>query len=189
MRAGAEYTRAAFERRPAPAAAPTADSAAAARPARTAAARDSMNVAQRAALNPIVAYDSALARTRTDRAAQDSLFAAVDRFVRAYPQAPEARQALIQKGRRASDTQGWEVMAETFRMYASTYPNDPYTPTAQKLVGDALFRGGQYAQAQSQWDTAATIARSAGNRALADSIVRTRETAGATCLTIHDQGD
>ena len=190
MRAGAEYTRAAFERRPPPPRAAT-DSAPGARPpTRPAATADSASVAQRAALNAIVAYDSALARTRTDRAAQDSLFAAVDRFVRAYPQAPQAKQALIQKGKRASDTQRWDVMAETFRLYASTYPNDPYTPTAEKLIGDALFRGGQYAQAQAQWDRATTVARSAGNRLLVDSIARTRETAAASFAdTLIRQGE
>jgi TolA-binding protein len=192
MRAGAEYTRAAFDRRPPPARPATdsvADSVAARRTASTATA-DTINIAQRAALNAIVAYDSALTRAQSDRAAQDSLFGAVDRFVRAYPQAPEARQALIQKGRRASDTQRWDAMADAFRMYAATYPDDPYTPTAQKLVGDALFRGGQYAQAQAQWDTAVTIAQRSGRRALVDSILRTRETAAATFAdTLIRQGE
>ena len=167
MRAGAEYSRAAYGR---------------SAPAGTtpAAPGDSMSVAQRAGQNAIVAFDSAFVRDSTSQAVQDSLFRAVDNFVRAFPQTDQAKRALIQKGRRASQARRWDVMAETFRTYASTYPNDPYTPTAQKLVGDALFRAGQYAEAQTQWENAATIARNAGRRALADSITRTRETAAGT---------
>jgi TolA-binding protein len=173
MRAGAEYSRSAYGRG---AAAPVAG--------------DTANLAQRAGQNAIVAFDSALARNKTDRAAQDSLFAAVDNFVRTFPQTPQAKQALIQKGRRASETQRWDVMAETFRNYAATYPNDPYTPTAQKLVGDALFRSGQYAEAQTQWDAAATVARASGRTALADSITRTRENAaGSFADTLIKQGE
>src|SRR5688500_5740187 len=134
--------------------------------------RDSL--AQAAGQNAIVAFDSALARNKTDRAAQDSLFATVDRFVEAFPQSATAKQALIQKGRRASETQRWDVMVSTFRNYANRYPNDPYTPTAQKLVADALYRGGQYAEAQAQWDTATAVALQTGNRRLADSIANIR---------------
>jgi TolA-binding protein len=169
MRAGAEYSRAAYGRS---AAAPTAA------PAGT--PTDTTSIAQRAGQNAIVAFDSAFVRDSTNRAVQDSLFRAVDNFVRAFPQTDQAKRALIQKGRRASQAQRWDVMAETFRTYASTYPNDPYTPTAQKLIGDALFRGGQYAEAQTQWESAATIAAASGRRALADSITRTRETAAGT---------
>jgi TolA-binding protein len=175
MRAGAEYSRAAYGR-----SAPT--------PA--AGATDTVNVAQRAGQNAIVAFDSAFVRDSTNQAVQDSLFTSVDRFVRAFPQTEQAKRALIQKGRRASQAKRWDVMAETFRTYASTYPNDPYTPTAQKLVGDALFRAGKYAEAQTQWESAANIARSAGRRALADSITRTRETAASTFAdTLIRQGE
>ena len=167
MRAGAEYSRAAYGRS-APAATTPATPG------------DSMSVTQRAGQNAIVAFDSAFVRDSTSQAVQDSLFRAVDNFVRAFPQTEQAKRALIQKGRRASQAKRWDVMAETFRTYASTYPNDAYTPTAQKLVGDALFRAGQYAEAQTQWENAATIARNSGRRALADSITRTRETAAGT---------
>ena len=40
-------------------------------------------------------------RSKTDRAAQDSLFSAVDRFAAAFPQTDVAKKALISKGRRA----------------------------------------------------------------------------------------
>jgi TolA-binding protein len=166
MRAGAEYSRAAYGRT-APAANPPS-------------ATDTTSLAQRAGQNAIVAFDSAFVHDSTSQAVQDSLFRAVDNFVRAFPQTDQAKKALIQKGRRASQAKRWDVMAETFRTYASTYPNDPYTPTAQKLVGDALFRGGQYTEAQTQWENAATIALASGRRALADSITKTRETAAGT---------
>jgi TolA-binding protein len=140
--------------------------------------------------NAIVAFDSALVRNRSDRAAQDSLFAAVDRYVAAFAQSPIAKQALIQKGRRASETQRWDVLASTFRDYAQRYPNDPYTPTAQKLIGDALYKQGQYAEAQVQWEQAQNIARAAGRRALADSIAATRNAAAATFAdTLIRHGD
>ena len=180
LRAGAEYSRAAYGR--GAAATPSATPAGA--------ATDTMSLAQRAGLNAIVAFDSAFVHDSTNAGVQDSLFRAVDNFVRAFPQTDQARKALIQKGRRASQAKRWDVMAETFRTYASTYPNDPYTPTAQKLIGDALFRGGQYAEAQTQWETAATIAASSGRRALADSITRTRETAAGTFAdTLIRQGE
>lgn len=140
--------------------------------------------------NAIVAFDSALVKSRTDRAAQDSLFAAVDRYVAAFPQTDVAKRALIQKGRRASETQRWDVLASTFRDYAQRYPNDPYTPTAQKLIGDALYKQGQYAEAQVQWEQAQTIASSAGRRALADSIAATRTSAAASFAdTLIRQGN
>jgi TolA-binding protein len=152
------------------------------------AARDSL--ARLAGQNAIVAFDSALVRSKTDRAAQDSLFSAVDRFVQAFPDEPVAKQALIQKGRRASESERWDVMAQTFRTYAERWPNDRYTPTAQKLVADALYRGGQYAEAQQQWEQAATVAQTAGNRALADSISRLRTAAAATFAdTLIRQGE
>ncbi|MDQ4080892.1 MAG: tetratricopeptide repeat protein [Gemmatimonadota bacterium] len=147
-------------------------------------------IAQRAGQNAIVAFDSALVRNKTDRAAQDAMFSAVDRYVAAFPDNDLAKRALIQKGRRASETERWDVMAQTFQTYAQRYPNDPYTPTAQKLVGDALYRGGQYAEAQTQWETALTVAQSSGRRSLADSIARVRTAAAATFAdTLVKQGE
>jgi TolA-binding protein len=147
-------------------------------------------LAQRAGQNAIVAFDSALVRNKNDRAAQDSMFAVVDRYVAAFPQTDLAKRALIQKGKRASESQRWDVMAQTFQTYAQLYPNDPYTPTAQKLVGDAMYRGGQYAEAQMQWETAQNVATSAGRRALADSISRIRTGAAATFAdTLVKQGE
>jgi TolA-binding protein len=147
-------------------------------------------LAQRAGQNAIVAFDSALVRNRNDRAAQDAMFSAVDRYVAAFPQTDLAKRALIQKGKRASEAQRWDVMAQTFQTYAQRYPNDPYTPTAQKLVGDALYRGGQYAEAQTQWQTALTVASETGRRALADSITRIRAGAAATFAdTLVKQGE
>jgi TolA-binding protein len=136
-------------------------------------------LAQEAGRNAIVAYDSALVRNKGDRAAQDSLFATVDRFVAAFPQTDVAKKALIEKGRRASETQRWDAMEAAFRTYVANYPNDPYTPTAQRLIGDALYRGGQYAQAQTQWESAQQVAASSGRRALVDSITSLRENAAA----------
>ncbi|MGH7717652.1 MAG: tetratricopeptide repeat protein, partial [Gemmatimonadaceae bacterium] len=117
---------------------------------------------------------------RTDSAAQDSLFSAVDRFVSTFPDNEVARRALIQKGRRASESQRWDVMASTFRTYAERYPSDAYTPTALKLVGDALYRRGEYAQAQAQWESAQATATQTGRRALADSINTLRTAAAAS---------
>jgi cellulose synthase operon protein C len=146
--------------------------------------------AMRAGQNAIVAYDSALVRNKNDRATQDSMFAAADRFVESFPNSDIAKKALISKGRRASETQRWDVMEQAFRTYAQKYPNDPYTPTAQRLIGDALFRGGQYAQAQQQWENAQGIAMASGRRALVDSIVRVREAAAATFAdTLIKQGN
>lgn len=127
-------------------------------------------LAQEAGRNAIVAFDSALTRNKSDRAAQDSLFSAVDRFVAAFPNTDLAKKALIQKGRRASETKRWDAMAEAFRTYATMFPNDPYLPTAQRLVGDALYKDGQYSQAQQQWEQAQQVAAASGRRALADSI-------------------
>src|SRR3954469_7954000 len=137
-------------------------------------------LAQEAGRNAIVAFDSALVRNKTDRAAQDSLFAVVDRYVAAFPQTDVAKKALIEKGRRASETQRWDAMEQAFRTYATTYPNDPYTPTAQRLIGDAMYRGGQYAQAQTQWEQAQQVALSSGQTRLADSIRAIRETAAGS---------
>src|SRR5438105_1465726 len=127
-------------------------------------------LAQEAGRNAIIAFDSALVRNKGDRGAQDSLFAVVDRFVAAFPQTDVAKKALIEKGRRASETKRWDAMEQAFRAYATTYPNDPYTPTAQRLIGDAMYRGGQYAQAQTQWEQAQQVATTTGQTRLADSI-------------------
>ena len=170
-RAGAEYSRAAYGYQSA------ANDTAAAR------------LAQAAGQNAIVAFDSALVHNKSDRAAQDSLFAVVDRFVAAYPQNDVAKKALISKGRRASETQRWDVMAQAFQTYAQTYPSDPYTPTAQKLIGDALYKQGQYAEAQAQWERAQNVARTSGKSALADTIARLRTgAAGAFADTLVKQG-
>ncbi|HKO16489.1 MAG TPA: tetratricopeptide repeat protein, partial [Gemmatimonadaceae bacterium] len=134
-------------------------------------------LAQEAGRNAIVAFDSALVRNKSDRGAQDSLFAAVDRFAATFPNTDVAKKALIEEGRRASETQRWDVMAKAFQTYAAKYPADPYTPTAQRLIGDALYRSGQYAQAQTQWEQAQQVATTSGRRALADSIARLRTTA------------
>ena len=156
LRAGTEYSRAAYGY-------PNGD----------------QRVSAQAGQNAIVAFDSALVRARTDSAAQDSLFAAVDRYVAAFPNTDIARRALIQKGRRASESQRWDVMAATFRTYAERFPNDAYTPTALKLVGDALYRRGEYSAAQQQWESAQATASQTGRRALADSINRQRTAAAA----------
>ena len=133
-----------------------------------------------AAQNAIVAYDSALARNRTDRAAQDSMFSAVYQFVQAFPETPTARTALQQAGRRASQVERWDAMERTFRLYVERYPNDPYTPTAQRLIADAMYQQGQYAEAQNQWQVAEQAARASGNRTVADSIALIRRSAAVT---------
>ena len=166
MEAGAQYSRAAYSY------------------------NDTSKVAFEAGRSAIVAFDSALSRAKTDRAAQDSLFASVDKFVTTYPQNELAKKALIQKGRRASESQRWDVMEQTFKTYVERYPNDPYTPTAQRLIADATFKSGNYAGAQAQWETAEQVARSAGRRALADSIALTRRTAAdAFADTLIKQGE
>lgn len=158
MRAGAEYSRTAFGY-----------------------ARDSVGpTAEQAGRNAIVAFDSAVAKNPRDVAAQDSLFSVVDRFVARFPNTDVARTALVQKGRRASEAQRWDVMAETFRAYAQRYPTDAFTPNAQKLVGDALYRSGKYAEAQAQWDVAQNLARAGGRASLADSIGTVRTAAASS---------
>jgi TolA-binding protein len=143
--------------------------------------RDSTGTfAEQAGRNAIVAFDSALSKNPRDAIAQDSLFAVVDRFVDRFPASDVARTALMQKGRRASEAQRWDVMAATFATYAQRYPNDPFTPNAQKLVGDALYRAGKYAEAQVQWDLAQRVALQSGHGSLADSIATVRTAAAAT---------
>jgi TolA-binding protein len=87
----------------------------------------------------------------------------------------------MQKGRRAFEAQRWDVVESTFRTYAQRYPNDPLTPNAQKLVGDALYRTGKYDAAQAQWELAQNLARQGGKSPLADSIGNVR-TAAASSL-------
>jgi TolA-binding protein len=158
LRAGAEYSRTAYGY-----------------------SRDSLGpMAEQAGRSAIVAFDSALAKNPRDVAAQDSLFAAVDRFVARFPNTDVARTALMQKGRRASEAQRWDVMAETFRTYAERYPTDSLAPNAQRLVADALYRSGKYAEAQAQWDLAQNAARQRGRTALADSIGTVRTAAAAS---------
>jgi TolA-binding protein len=137
-------------------------------------------LSQEAGRNAIIAFDSALVRNKGDRAAQDSFFVVVDRYVAAFPQTDVAKKALIEKGRRASETQRWDAMEQAFRTYATAYPNDPYTPTAQRLIGDAMYRGGQYAQAQTQWEQAQHVAAASGQTRLADSIRVLRESAAGS---------
>ena len=150
----------------------------------------SSKLAEAAGRNAVVAFDSALSKNKADRGAQDSLFSAVDRYVAANPSNEVAKKALIEKGRRASETQRWDVMATAFRDYATKYPNDPYTPTAQKLVGDALYKGGQYGEAQTQWLAAQQVAKASGRSALADSIVNTRAAAASMYAdTLIKRGD
>jgi len=128
----------------------------------------------------IVAFDSATVRAKGDRAAQDSLFAVVDKYVAAFPSTDVAHHALIEKGKRASEAQRWDVMAATFKTYADNYPNDPYTPTAQKLIGDALYKQGLYTEAQGQWENAQAIAIKSGKKALSDTITLVRNAAAVT---------
>lgn len=135
---------------------------------------------QQAAQNAVVAFDSALSRNKTGVPAQDSLFAAVDRFVAAFPASDAAPKALIEKGRRASEASRWDVMAQTFQTFAEKYPTDPFTPTAQKLIGDAYYKLGKYAEAQGQWEKAQSIASQTGRAKLADSINLIRNAAAVT---------
>jgi tetratricopeptide (TPR) repeat protein len=160
--AGTEYTRAAFG---------LGDTVAATPAGKT--------LAQQSAQNAIVAWDSVATESKTSQAAQDSLFAAVDRYAEHYPQSDIAKRALIEKGKRAADAGRWDVVAATFRTYSTTYPSDPYTPTASKQVGDALYKEGKYADAQAQWDTATVVARSSGRRGLADSLKSIKEAAAS----------
>ena len=150
--------------------------------------RDSLT--QLAAQNAIVAYDSALARNRTDRAVQDSMFQAVYRFVEAFPETETAKTALQQAGRRASQAERWDALEQTFRIYVQRFPNDAYTPTAQRLIADALYQQGQYAEAQNQWTVAEQAARAAGQTSAADSIRTVRTAAAVTFAdTLIKQGE
>jgi TolA-binding protein len=137
-------------------------------------------LAQQAGQNAVVAFDSAVARNKADTTIQDSLFAAVDRFVSAFPTSDAAPKALIEKGRRASEASRWDVMAKTFQTFAEKYPDNAYTPTAQKLIGDAFYKQGKYAEAQGQWEKAQSIAGQSGRSKLADSINLIRNAAAVT---------
>jgi len=134
---------------------------------------------QQSAQNAIVAYDSALNTNKNDRTVQDSLFSAVNQFADHYPHTDIAKRALIEEGRRASEAGRWDVMVSAFRQYSAQWPTDPYTPTAAKLVGDALYKQGKYGDAQAQWDTAYTIAERAGRHTLADSLKRVQASAAS----------
>ena len=134
---------------------------------------------QQAAQNAIVAYDSALNANKSDRTVQDSLFSAVNQYADHYPHTEVAKRALIEEGRRASEAGRWDVMVSAFRQYSAQYPGDAYTPTASKLVGDALYKQGKYADAQAQWDTAYTLAERAGRHTLADSLKRVQASAAS----------
>lgn len=137
-------------------------------------------LAQQAGQNAVVAWDSAVARNKADTTVQDSMFAAVDRFAAAFPASDAAPKALIEKGRRASEASRWDVMASTFQTFAEKYPDNAYTPTAQKLIGDAFYKQGKYAEAQGQWEKAQSIAGQAGRGKLADSINLIRNAAAVT---------
>ena len=137
-------------------------------------------LASRAGQNAIVAFDSAVVRSRGDSTMLDSLFSAVDRYVQAFPQGTAAKTALIEKGKRASDAGRWDVVASTFHTYAERFPNDAYTPTAQKLIGDALYKQGQYSDAQAQWEVAQSSAAQTGKGALADTINTLRNAAAVS---------
>lgn len=156
FRAGAEYSRAAYGLKGDP------------------------KLAAQAGQNAIVAFDSAVVHARTDTTVQDSLFAAVDRYVAAFPTTDVARKALVEKGKRASEAGRWDVVAQTFTTYAEKYPTDRYTPTAQKLIGDALYKQGKYSEAQAQWEKAQVVAAQSGRAKLADSINTIRNAAAVT---------
>jgi TolA-binding protein len=137
-------------------------------------------IADKAGQDAIVAYDSATVRGKGDKATQDSLFAAVDRYVAAFSDSPIAKTALIQKGKRASEAKRWDVVEATFREYVQKYPNDAYVPSAQKLIGDAMYKEGNYGAAQVQWEAAGALAASSGKKSLADSITKIRNAAAVT---------
>ena len=129
-----------------------------------------MAVARR---NATVAFDSALAHAPKDAAIRDSLFVAMDRFIALAPDA-DARSATIVKGRRAAEGARWDVMAATFGAFEKRWPDDAFRPDASRLVGDALYKQGNYAGAQRQWQEAQSLAAKAGRKALADSVANTR---------------
>lgn len=135
-------------------------------------------VAAAARRNAMIALDSAFAHAPGERSVQDSLFAAADRFAAQAPEA-DARSAMIAKGRRASEARRWDVMAQSFDAFAARWPSDAFATDARKLVGDARFKLGQYAQAQQEWGTAQRAAQTTGRKALVDSIAGARIGAAA----------
>jgi tetratricopeptide (TPR) repeat protein len=143
-----------------------------------AAARGDTTMSAAARRNAIVALDSAFTHAPGDVAVQDSLFASSDRFAAQAPDA-DARQATISKGRHASEAKRWDVMVQAFDGFATRWPTDPFATDARKLVGDARFKMGQYAQAQQEWGTAQKQALTSGRKALADSIAGSRVGAAA----------
>ena len=140
--------------------------------------RGDTTMAAAARRNAIVALDSAFAHAPNDRAVQDSLFAASDRFSARAAEA-DARQAIIAKGRHASEAGRWEVMAQAFDAFSMRWPADAFATDARKLVGDARFKLGQYALAQQEWSTAQRSATSSGRKTLVDSIAGARIGAAA----------
>ena len=130
-------------------------------------------LAANARRNAVVAFDSALARAPRDKNVQDSLFAASDRFIAEAPDA-DARGATIAKGRRAAQSERWDVVAATFESFNARWADDAFSPESRKLVGDARYRQGRYADAQREWLAAQTAATQKGRKALADSIVNIR---------------
>jgi TolA-binding protein len=143
-------------------------------------------LAETARRNATVSFDSALTVSRrsriasagqgamiAERAMQDSLFAASDRFIAQAPDA-DARSATIAKGRRAAEGERWDVVAATFEGFAARWGGDVFAADARKLVGDARYRQGRYTDAQREWRSAQTMAGQANRKAFADSIVSTR---------------
>jgi TolA-binding protein len=143
-------------------------------------------LAETARRNATVSFDSALTvsrrsriasagqgATNAERAMQDSLFAASDRFIAQAPDA-DARSATIAKGRRAAEGERWDVVAATFEGFAARWSGDVFAADARKLVGDARYRQGRYTDAQREWRAAQTMAGQANRKAFADSIVSTR---------------
>ena len=143
-----------------------------------AALRGDSTMAAAARRNATVALDSAFAHAPADRGVQDSLFAAADRFASQASDA-DARAAIIAKGRRASESARWEVMAQSFDAFAMKWPGDPFATDARKLVGDARYKLGQYAAAQREWSAAQKAALAAGRKPLVDSIAGARIGAAA----------
>jgi tetratricopeptide (TPR) repeat protein len=140
-------------------------------------------LAETARRNATVSFDSALSVARrargtgvgttSERAMQDSLFAASDRFIAQAPEA-DARSATIAKGRRAAEGERWDIVGATFEGFAARWGTDVFAADARKLVGDARYRQGRYSDAQREWRAAQTMAGQTNRKAFADSIVSTR---------------
>lgn len=150
--------------------------------------------------NAVVAFDSALVSSRRGgsaaaagtegsaaggagaapgtRSLEDSLFAATRRFANGAS-STDARAALVAMGRRASEAQRWDVVEATFALVANRWPADPGAADARKLVGDAVYRQGRYAEAQAEWARAYADAAGSGRGRLADSIATVRVAAAS----------